>query len=248
MCIAPQELERLRQTMAALDPAGPPRARIIRRAPGGISVPGGHLCVLDASFNPMTLAHERMVEETRRACGVDEALLMLSHANVDKGIFGADLGQRLATLLPYVSDHDDISLAGCSHARFVDKVEALRPLYPEGTRFTFIIGHDTLLRLFARKYYADMEADLNRLFAACGFVAANRGPNGLGEMRAFMARPECRPFADRVRFIHLNEPYAGMSSTQARERRKRKEPIRDLVPEKVAQAIQALMLYVNIDE
>ena len=62
-------------------------------------------------------------------------------------------------------------------------------------------------------------------------------------MRAAMSRPGCRPFANRVRFIHLPEPYASISSTAARERRMRGEPILDLVPPKVAEAIETLGLY-----
>ena len=243
MPIDPGELDRLRRVMAGLDPAGPPRACFVRRPPRDLAVSGGRLGVLDASFNPMTLAHARMVEEAQRVCGLDGVLLMLSRANVDKEVFGADLGQRLAMLVHQTEGDPETSVAGCSHARFVDKARALRPLYPAGALPYFILGYDTLLRLFDPKYYTDMEADLNRLFAACHIVAANRGESGPEEMRSTMSRPGCRPFADRVHFIHLPEPYASISSTAVRERRMRGEPILDLVPSKVAEAIEALGLY-----
>ena len=241
----PEELERLRRMMADLHPAGPPRARIVQRAPGNMGASAGCLGVLDASFNPMTLAHHGMVEKARRTCGLNEVLLMLSRSNVDKKVFGADLGQRLAMLLAYAEGRSDISVAGCSHARFIDKAEALRALYVHGTRFYFIVGYDTLQRLFDPGYYADMQEDLHPLFETSRIVAANRGCHGLEHMRTLMERPECRPFTDRVDFIHLAERYTRISSTQVRQRRRRGEPIRDLVLGEVAEAIEAMGLYLH---
>ena len=66
---------------------------------------------------------------------------------------------------------------------------------------------------------------------------------GLEEMEAFMGCPACSPFADRVHFIGLSEPYAGISSTQVRRRRSQGQPICDQVPDGVAAAIQAMGLY-----
>ena len=240
-----EHIRNLRALMSGLDPSAAPRATFVKRAVEGIRRPGQSLLILDASFNPLTLAHGRMVELASAVCPPCEIVLMLSRANVDKDVFGADLGQRLAMLLPYAAGRPNTSIIGCSHARFVDKADALRPLYPEATRTTFIIGYDTLQRLFDRKYYADMEGDLNRLFAGCGFVAANRGATGLEAMQAFIRRPECRPYAGRMHFIHLEAPYAGMSSTQVRERRRQGKPIRHLVPTSIADAIDILGLYLT---
>lgn len=243
MRIDREELKRLRRMIADLDPSGPPRARIVRRAPKGMGVSVGRLGVLDASFNPMTLAHDGMIGKARRTCGLNEVLLLLSRTNVDKRVFGADLGQRLAMLLAYTEARSGISVAGCSHARFVDKAQALHTLYARGTRFYFILGYDTLQRLFNPKYYADMQADLSRLFETSRIVATNRGSHDLDEMHTLMERSECRPFTDRVTFIHLAEPYAGMSSTEVRKRRLHGKPIKDLVPKNVAETIEAMDLY-----
>jgi len=241
----PEHIRNLRALMSGLDPSAAPRAAFVKCALEGIRCTGQSLLILDASFNPLTLAHTRMVELASAVCPPHEIVLMLSRANVDKDVFGADLGQRLAMLLPYAAGQIHTSIIGCSHARFVDKADALRPLYPEATRTTFIIGHDTLRRLFDRKYYADMEGDLDRLFAGCGFVAANRGSLGLEAMQDFMRRPACRPYAGRVHLIHLEAPYADMSSTQVREQRRQGRPIRDVVPEAIAEAIDAMGLYLT---
>ena len=241
----PEELERLRRMMADLHPAGPPRARIVQRAPGNMGVSAGCLGVLDASFNPMTLAHHGMVEKARRTCGLNEVLLMLSRSNVDKKVFGADLGQRLAMLLAYAEGRSDISVAGCSHARFIDKAEALRALYVHGTRFYFIVGYDTLQRLFDPGYYADMQEDLHPSLKPPASLPPTGGATAWSTLRTLMERPECRPFTDRVDFIHLAECYTRISSTQVRQRRRRGEPIRDLVLGEVAEAIEAMGLYLH---
>ena len=232
-----------RRLMAALDPGGPPRAHLVWRAEHGIGNTAGSLGILDASFNPMTLAHEQMIEGARGLLDFDEVLLLLSSANVDKGVFGADLGQRLAMLLSYAEHAEGLSVAGCSHARFVDKCEALGPLYPDGTELTFLIGSDTLIRLFAPRYYTDMALELDRLFSAARFVVAGRGDVETSEMQSLVDRNARRDYAGRIHFISLDPACAAMSSTQVRDRRSQGRPISDLVPVVIERGIDSMNLY-----
>ncbi|MDA0748506.1 MAG: nicotinate-nicotinamide nucleotide adenylyltransferase [bacterium] len=237
------ELHALQNLMDGLDPSAPPQAYLVKKAEEGILQPGKSLLVLDASFNPMTLAHEKMTDLATPRIGAHETQFMLSRANVDKQVFGAALGQRLAMLQFYAADKPHVSIAACSHARFVDKVQALIPLYPQQTQICFLIGYDTLERLFDQKYYQNMQQDLEWLFARARFVCANRNSNDLEAMQSFMKAPQCLPFADQVDFIHLPAPYAQISSTQARTRLENAESVHDLVPPKIEQAIQSLNLY-----
>lgn len=240
---APTSLEVCRSLMEALDPAGPPRANLVRRAAHGIGSTGGSLGILDASFNPMTLAHERMIEKAKGLMDFDEVLLLLSSANVDKDVFGADLGQRLAMLLSYAELADALSVGGCSHARFVDKCEALAPLYHPDTRLTFLIGSDTLVRLFDPKYYTDMDLELDRLFAEARFVVAGRGEAGTADARSLVDRRASRDQAQKIQLISLDPICAALSSTQVRDRRSRGQPISDLVPKAIEQGIESMNLY-----
>ncbi|MDP6777829.1 MAG: hypothetical protein QGI83_13805 [Candidatus Latescibacteria bacterium] len=236
-------LQAHRALMEGLDPAGPPHAHMVLKAVQGIGEIGGNLGILDASFNPMTRAHERMIEEATSLLGLDEVLLLLSSANVDKAVFGADLGQRLAMLMAYAEEITATSVAGCSHARFVDKSEALGPLYPAETRLTFIIGSDTLVRLFDPKYYTDMPLELDRLFFRAGFVVAGRGNAGISEMQVLVDREASHSQAQKIRLISLDAASAAMSSTKVRERRARGQPISGLVPDAVERAIETMNLY-----
>lgn len=163
----------------------------------------------------------------------DEVLLLLARANVDKEVSGLPLERRLTLLARFVDTHPSFSVAACSHGRFVDKVEAIRPRYPAGIRLTFTIGFDTLIRLFDPKYYSDRDAALTALFKASEFIAANRAPDPPEAITSFLARPNVSPFAHRIRVVQLPPEIAAVSATQVRARLSRGEPITRLVPAEI---------------
>ena len=233
----------LRKEMDALDPDAAPRARIFRRAHAGISREGASLGVLDASFNPPTMAHKELVQNACEALHLDEAALILSRANVDKEIFGADLGQRLFMLLKWAEAHNHITVGGCSHARFVDKAAALRVLYPADTDIVFILGFDTLERLFDSRYYKDMSAELTSFFLSSRIAVSNRGENDLSSVEAWLKRPECDPFSGRIHPFSISPDAAGMSSTRVRDQYREGVPVQKMVPDGVAELIAELELY-----
>jgi nicotinic acid mononucleotide adenylyltransferase len=219
-----------------LNPKGAPTAQLIHRGrdPGIFKVG-----ILDASFNPMTLAHEALINTAKEDCNLDEMLLLLSRTNVDKNPIETDLGQRLALLVLYAGQHEDLSVGICSHARFVDKIIGLTPCYPPGTQFYFIVGYDTLVRLFDPKYYVDMPADLHSLFQTCHFIAANRGKNVPQILENFLLGKEIRPFTDRIHPIFLHGDLANISSTTVRDYIKAKVSIKHLVPEAILTGLRS---------
>lgn len=242
-CDIAERLDELRRVIDGLDPAGSPQAALVRRAPEGIRGPGGTLGVMSASFNPPTRAHLRMTEEAGRLCGLDEVLFVLARTNVDKGLYGAPLEARLLMIDALARPRPSCSVAAVSHPRFVDKAAALKPLYPAGVDICFIVGYDTLVRLFDPRYYADLPTELRRMFASCRFVAANRGEHTAEAVRRFLERPECRGFADRIAVMELDTRHAGLSSSEVRERLRRGEAVDDLVPEEVERVIRQMGLY-----
>jgi len=240
---SPERLHEIRRALDGLDPSGPPRAAILRRATEGIRGPGRKLGIMSSSFNPPTRAHARMAEEAGRLFGFHETLFLLAKTNVEKGLYGAPLEARLLMVEAGVGARPACSVAAVSHARFVDKAAALSPHYPPGTELCFIVGYDTLVRLFDPRYYADMPSELEGLFAVSRFVAANRGGHGAGAVRRFLERPECRAFASRVGVMELDAHHAGMSSSEVRERLRRGEAVADLVSEEVERLIRRMGLY-----
>ncbi len=229
-----QEVElALSKLLAGLDPQGPPRLVFARRAPWGIASRPGTLVCLSASFNPLTVAHAWLIQEASRLTPPDEILLLLAKANVDKAVAGFPLERRLCLMARFAESRPTFSVAACSHGRFVDKTEAIRPHYPEGTRLAFIVGFDTLVRLFDPKYYADPEASLATLFLASEFIAANRAPALPQTVTAFLGRPNVLPYAHRIQTIQLPPDIAAISATEVRARLARGESVDNLVPPEI---------------
>lgn len=225
--------EAFARLLAGLDPHGPPRLTFARRAPAGIGERPGTLICLSASFNPLTVAHVWLIREAGRMTSPDEVLLLLAKANVDKVVFGLPLERRLSLLARFVESRPAFSVAACNQGRFVDKSQAIRPHYPPGTRLTFVVGFDTLVRLFDPKYYADRDASLSTLFRASDFIAANRAPDPPEAVTAFLARPDAAPYVHRIRVIQLPAEIAAISATSIRTRLARGESVTRLVPPEI---------------
>jgi nicotinate (nicotinamide) nucleotide adenylyltransferase len=203
--------------------------------------PSEQLGVLAASFNPPTIAHLRMAELAVECFGLDEVVFELAKANVDKRVTGAPLHERLMMLRCLVAGREGFSVAASSHGRFLDKVRAFRRLFP-AVSLHFIVGFDTLVRVFDAKYYANRDAELSELFAESRFICANRGNMSVGEMSAWLARSENRAYADSVLPMALDAVSASVSSTAARERLLRGE-IPSEVPPSVLDYIRLRGLY-----
>ena len=223
------DYERFVELFNGLDPSAPPQIELIHRA---ASLPCGtkKLGIFSGSFNPLTLAHARMVEDTLTAYQLDEVLLLLAKANVDKDIFGLPLAARLITLKKYAIDHQKFSVGASSHGRYIDKVTALKSICLPETEFHFIVGYDTLVRIFDPKYYTNFHAELQDLFISARFIVANRAEADIETIAAFMAQPEIHRYTSHVSRLLLPDTYAYMSSTEARELLSRGESIEHLVP------------------
>lgn len=240
------ELTALDQVIEALDPSGPPRIAFVLRASQGISGPGQRLGVFSASFNPLTRAHVRMLEQATGERALAEVMLVLDRVNVDKReILGASLAERLWMLKRFAAGRPRLSVAASSHGRFVDKAKALRRVYPEGTAIYFIVGFDTLVRVFDPKYYTDPEAELGELFGHSQFIVANRGEASVADVQRWLERPACRPFAARIHVMELDPFHAHISSTQIRAQIERGQPFAELVPPDIVPLIPKTGLYAS---
>lgn len=213
-----------------LDPTASPRIELMHRAESAISEPGKRLGIFSGSFNPLTLAHTKMIEDTIAEYELDELLLLLAKANVDKTVFGLPLAARLLTLKRYTKNREKFSVGVSSHGRYIDKVTALKVILPPETEFHFIVGYDTLVRIFDPKYYTDFHTELEEFFIDARFIVANRAEADVETIASFMDQPEIRQYTPYVSCLLLPDVYAYMSSTEVRELLKRGEAIEHLVP------------------
>ncbi len=227
---ADPEYVQLSQRVDALSSDAPPELAIVHRPPSAICESGQRLGIFSGSFNPLTVAHTKIVEEAQARFQLDELLLLLAKSNVDKAVFGWPLSGRLLTLKRYAESRAGVSVALSSHGRYLDKILALKAVYPLQTEYHFIVGYDTLVRIFDPKYYTDVHAALRQLFAACRFIAVNRAQADAEAITEFLVQPAIRPYSEFITYLELPDFYAQISSTAVRERIARGDTISHLVP------------------
>ncbi len=218
-----------------------PRIDFVRQAERGIKGPGGKLGVFASAFDPLTRAHLEIIRRAEQK--VDELLLLADRQNADKQTSFASLEDRLYMLLEFFRDQEKVSLGLASHPLFLDKLRALKHAYPPGTSFYFLVGYDTAVRILDRKYYQDGEAALEELFRDSQFLVAPRAGRSEEELTQLFQTPENKKFRERVHHLGISDFASSLSSTLAREKLRRGEDVRDLVPEQILKLIKELKLY-----
>jgi nicotinic acid mononucleotide adenylyltransferase len=224
------------EQLIALSQMAKPTLRFWHRAPQGIAASGQRLGVFSGSFNPPTIAHVRLCEHAERHLRLDEIVWLLTVVNVDKPLFGFPLTERLAMMTAVAQERSNWSVAACSHGRFFEKAQAVADAYPTGTQIWFLVGYDTLVRIFEPRFYPDlpMAEALRRFFALAHLAVMPRGNADETATQQFLLRPEVRPFADRIVVLPLDPSIRWVSSTLVRHRLEQSEPVDDLVPSAVA--------------
>jgi nicotinic acid mononucleotide adenylyltransferase len=236
------EIQAYRDLMSGLDSNGRPEA-VILKEPRAVRADAGSRClVLDAAFNPPTMAHWELAMTGALASSADRILVQLSSANVDKSVSGADLGQRLYMLKHLTSEDDRVGVSACSHARFVDKASALSRI-SRNTQFIFAIGYDTLERLFDPKYYSDFDRELETLFGMAEFVVANRGENDAKVLRKYLREQPANKFHDKIHQTTLSQQFTDMSSSKTRILIETGMPFTHCVPKGIPELITEMELY-----
>ena len=192
-----------------------------------------HAVVLPSAFNPPTLAHQHLLERAllaptpgphpptpspdsfqSRERG-SKGIALLTTRNVDKGLSGATLADRVGMLLALRDEWPALAVVASNQARIIDQAESLTAAF-EFETLTFVVGFDTLERLFAPRYYTNMERELEPFFERHRVLAANRGDVSANQVAAWIVE-NAGSFADRVSALEIDEFPATLSSTQVRE-------------------------------
>ena len=174
----------------------------------------GRVAVLPSAFNPPTLAHLHLLEVAGKLGDVDSCAALLSTRNVTKGVFGATLTDRVGMLLASLDTAPEMAVLAVNAAVLADQADALDRTFP-GASFDFVVGYDTLIRLFDPVYYVDMPTQLAGFFEHHRVIAANRGEAAIAQVREFVDTSTA-PYASRIVTLEIAEVPASLSSTAAR--------------------------------
>lgn len=176
----------------------------------------GRAVVLPSAFNPPTLAHVELLRTAAAVTGAHLSLALLSTRNVDKPLAGAPLHHRAGMLLAIARGEPGFAVAATNAARLADQGTALRRAHP-GCSFDFVVGTDTLIRLFDPRYYSPgtMEDALDAFFASHRVLAAERGGGSGIVWETVLAGPG-RRWKSHVVKLQVPPWVMGVSSTEAR--------------------------------
>ena len=114
--------------------------------------------IFGGTFNPIHLAHLRIAEEAREACGLDRVLFLPAALPPHKqSATDTPFKHRLAMVAAAVADHpgfiaSDLEAQRTGASYSVDTLEALQQLYPDDSLY-FIIGLDSFCDIASWKNY-----------------------------------------------------------------------------------------------
>ena len=213
--------------------------------------------IFGGTFDPIHLAHLRVAEEVREACGLDRIIFLPAALPPHKqAITDTPFHHRLAMVEAAITDHpkfiaSDLESKRTGASYSVDTLESLRQLYPDDTLY-FIIGLDSFCDITSWKEYP-------RLFELANIVVAHRPDYGNDDPRELLPVALTDQFCYDGGSLNLRhkcgnelifvaETRLAISSTMLRDQVAQKRSIRYLVPPAVETYIQGHNLYLEKEE
>lgn len=183
--------------------------------------------ILGGTFNPPHLGHLVLAQESLRKLRLDKVIFMPTYIPPHKKVRdnNAYMRYKMAILACKGNPKFEVSkieIKKRSVSYSVDTLKRLRKKYGEDAELFFIIGSDSLNEL-------DKWKDVNEVLKLANFIVANR----LGFPTKKLKR--------RVKLIEM--PALDISSSMIRDRVRRSQSVRYLVPESVRKFIIQHRLY-----
>ncbi|KAL3234249.1 hypothetical protein RNJ44_03011 [Nakaseomyces bracarensis] len=204
------------------------------------------LLVLDSSFNPPHLGHYTLIKNSVKfyqSKGITDLqiLLLLSVKNADKGVKPAPFSKRMDMMQQfskYINEqqlcnkNNSVILALTNHAKFVDKKNVIQDFigHDSRTKIAFLVGFDTLVRIFDPKYYAPILVSeaLEEFMKTVEFCCLARDHDQttieiqhryVSEILDGEKEPQIpRSWGQKIHFIEFDEGVKSISSSSIRQK------------------------------
>ena len=196
------------------------------------------LGVMGGTFNPIHIGHLIAAQEVASKLELDRVIFIPAgnppHKDINSEIMPSDRLEmvELATKGNDIFETSDIEINRQGRTYTVDTLKELKQLY--NAEIYFIIGFDTLMDM-------DSWRMVDKVFEMANFVVVNRGNHDIQQHQEM----ERKKIVYNAKLFEVDIPDIQISSTQIRERVKKGETIKYLVPEAVEKYIFTKGLYKN---
>ena len=211
------------------------------------------------TFNPVHLGHLQVAREVKKGFGMDRIYLIPAAIPPHKEPGGvADAGVRMKMMRLAVEESPDLTVSDVELVRSgpsytIDTVCYYKSILPEKTELYLIMGLDAFLEIDAWESYLE-------LFLLVPMIVMSRPEAGEGDAGGWAAlaayltatisggyrfhpKRKCFVHPDKQPIHSFNVTPIDISATKIRERIRMHQPIDRMVPQRVAQFIQAKGIY-----
>ncbi len=183
----------------------------------------GTLAVLAGTFNPPTRAHMGLAEAALSAA--DEVVFVLPRLFPHKRYEGASFEERIRMLERAAVHEPRYSIASTGTGLFIDIAHACREAYGPQVRLLFVCGSDAAERIVNWDY--GRPGAFARQLREFELLVADR--------KQHYTPPA--EFRKRIHALEIDDWIRRLSATEVRERIRRGESWRDLVPQEIVEEV-----------
>lgn len=196
--------------------------------------------ILGGSFDPIHMGHLILGENVRDSLKLDKVIFIPTGINPFKGNRNTTSPtQRLEMIKLAIESNPHFTIStieiereGISYT--IDTIKSLKGRYKEDDLY-FIIGSDIIFQIEKWK-------DIQQLVKLCKFALVNRPGK---ELKEIDNKVEELSLKYNIFFERISSPFIDISSTDIRNRVRKKQSIKYLVPPKVEDYIIKHKLYVE---
>ncbi len=202
------------------------------------------IAIMGGTFDPIHNGHLVTAEAVRHRFKVDRVVFIPTGRpahKTDKQVTHNEHRYLMTVLATMRNENFDVSRIEIDRPGItytIDTIEALKKICRPDVRLYFITGADAIHQIMSWK-------EPERLLTLCDFVAVTRP--GYRKNQMFEEIGEIREkFASRIHYMEV--PALAISSSDIRERARKGEPIKYLLPQEVEDYIHKFKLYQNMEK